>query len=216
MLDVLLGHLQAIGAAPRLVFDIGAHEGAFVDASRHFFPGAEVWAFEPNLAKRDRLAAKADRVFTDVLVEAEGDVTYWEAEFPDTSGNSLLRENTNIPFRATTRRGVPIDRLAEGRVPDLVKLDTQGSELQILRGGSASIAKAECAILEVSLKRYNQGSPLFAEVLAFMTGLDYRLIDMVDALRVGGILVQTNALFIKRSSPRYGEDVQVEFTLPTP
>lgn len=214
MSDVLLAHLRSIGVSPGLVFDIGAHEGQFVDACRRFFPGAAVWAFEPNLAQRERLAAKADRVFTDVLVEAAGSVIYWEAEFPDTSGNSLLRENTNIPFRATVRPGLPVDRLAEGRIPDLVKIDTQGTELQILRGGPGSIAKAECVILEVSLKRYNQGAPLFAEVLAFMAGLDYRLIDMVDALRVGDILVQADALFIKRTSPRFSEDARIEFTLP--
>lgn len=213
MTDQLLTHLRSIGFAPRLIFDIGAHEGAFTQTCRRYFANAAVWAFEPNLGKRVALTTIADRIFTDVLLDTAGAVTYWEAEIPEQSGNGLARERTNVPFRATIRQAVAIDTLVGGTIPDLVKLDTQGTELAILRGGRDSICHAESVIMEVSFRRYNDGAPLFAEALAFMADLDYCIVDIEDAYRAQGILVQSNALFLKKKSPHFSEDVRIEFRL---
>jgi len=212
MSDTLLRHLATIGLSPRLIFDIGAYEGTFIAACKAIFPAAACWAFEPNLAKQAQLSAQADRVFPDLLSDMPGELPYWEADFAEQSGNSIFREHTNLPFHATLRRAVTIDSLVGGAVPDLVKLDTQGSELAILRGGPASICQAESVILEVSFRRYNDRASLFPEALAVMAGLGYQLIDMEEVLRVGGILIQSNALFLKRGSPRFTEDVRVELT----
>jgi FkbM family methyltransferase len=212
MSDTLLRHLAVIGLSPRLIFDIGAYEGTFIAACKALFPAAACWAFEPNPAKHAVLSSRADRVFPELLSDTAGELAYWEAEIAEQSGNSIFREHTNLPFRPTRRQAVTIDSLVGGAVPDLVKLDTQGSELAILKGGSASICQAECVILEVSFRRYNDRAPLFPEVMGFMAARGYQLIDMEDALRVGGILIQSNALFLKRGSPRFTEDVRVELT----
>jgi FkbM family methyltransferase len=211
MLDVLLIHLRTIGFAPTLVFDIGAYEGTFLDLSRRIFPAATYWAFEPNLGKSGVLSGKADRVFTEVLNEKPGEVTFWESELSEQSGNSLLREQTNIPFRATQRRAIDIDGLVGDVVPDLVKLDTQGSEIAILKGGSRSICRAEAVIVEAHVRRYNVGAPLFPELFAFMHVQGYEMIDFVDAVRVQGLLIQSNVLFLKRSSPRFSVDARIEY-----
>jgi FkbM family methyltransferase len=211
MLEPFFAHLRSINFSPSLVFDIGAYEGAFSDACRQHFPGVPCWAFEPNLAKRAALVGKADRVFTDVLADAPADVTYWESTLPEQSGNSILKEHTNVTFRPTARRATDIDSLVAGRVPDLVKLDTQGSELAIFRGGRKSICQAEVVITEAHIKRYNEGAPLFHELLAFMDAEGFAMIDIADALRVQGILIQSNVMFLKRTSPAFTENAHLEF-----
>jgi len=203
--------LRTAGFAPTLIFDIGAYEGAFIDACRSSFPAAKCWAFEPNLAKQDALSRKAERVFTDVLGEAPGEVTYWEADIPEQSGNSIRRENTNIGFRPTRRRMIDIDSLVGRQVPSLVKLDTQGSELDILKGGRNSLCLAEVILVEVHIKRNNEGAPLFHEVVAYLDSVGFGFVDMSDALRVQGILVQSDALFVKRTTPFFSESARVEF-----
>lgn len=211
MFRTFLAPFVARGFSPSLIFDIGAYEGEFLDFCGDQFPSADRWAFEPNIAKGELLSRKADRVFTEVLAEKSDELTYWEAEIPIQTGNSIFREHTNVGFRATTRRAVGIDSLVEGRVPQLVKLDTQGSELAILKGGLHSICQADIVITEVQVRRYNESAPLFFEVMSFMEAQDYILVDIADALRVSGILIQSDAVFVRRSSPFCSENARLEF-----
>lgn len=211
MFDRFLQVLQSQRYQPSLVFDIGAYEGAFIDSCRRFFPRAAYWAFEPNRAKLELLRGKADKVFDHVLAASGGEVTYWEATIPIQTGNSVYRENTNIGFQATTRVAATADSLAAGQVPSLVKLDTQGSELEILKGGLDTLCRAEFLIVETSIRRYNKGAPLFAEVHDFLRARGFVLMDVWDSLRMSGILIQCDTVFINKAAPFFNEDISVRF-----
>jgi hypothetical protein len=49
--------------------------------------------------------------------------------------------------------------------PDWIKLDVQGSELDILAGGSKCFSFAQFVLCEVPLVPYNLGAPNLSEVL---------------------------------------------------
>jgi hypothetical protein len=53
-------------------------------------------------------------------------------------------------------------------LPVYLKLDTQGSELSILRGASRALLGAEFVEAELSLVRLYDGGPLFDEVIRFL------------------------------------------------
>ena len=59
-----------------------------------------------------------------------------------------------------------LDELYDGYTAtfDLVKLDTQGSEIDILNGGSHMIKNTTAIIVEVSHVEYNENAPLVDEV----------------------------------------------------
>lgn len=62
---------------------------------------------------------------------------------------------------------------------DFIKLDTQGSELDIMRGGE-DILRDHATGLEVEaefLELY-QGQPLFGDIHAYLSGLGFRLVDI--------------------------------------
>jgi len=52
--------------------------------------------------------------------------------------------------------------------PVFLKLDVQGYELEVLRGGNNLLSKTEVVVLECSLIEYNTGAPLIADVISFM------------------------------------------------
>jgi hypothetical protein len=56
---------------------------------------------------------------------------------------------------------------------DFIKMDTQGSELDILRGGRNLCSKAEYILLEVAVTQYNENAPLEDEVIEFMNEFNY-------------------------------------------
>jgi hypothetical protein len=82
---------------------------------------------------------------------------------------------------------------------DLIKIDTQGSELDIISGGRNLCSKAKGILLEVSLTQYNENSPLISEVHEFMHNFGY---EPKEILGVGhhpktGKLIQNDILYIK-------------------
>ena len=53
-------------------------------------------------------------------------------------------------------------------------MDTQGSELDILKGGLKTINKAKYIIIETSIKEYNIGAPLEKEIIDFMSENNFK------------------------------------------
>ena len=82
--------------------------------------------------------------------------------------------------------------------PNMVKLDTQGYELEVLRGASRVLASVEVVLLEVSLIPINKGAPSFAEVVRFMADRGFKLFDFCSQIRrKDGVLWQSDLLFFR-------------------
>ncbi|MFC0271928.1 FkbM family methyltransferase [Metabacillus herbersteinensis] len=61
---------------------------------------------------------------------------------------------------------------------DFIKIDTQGSELDILKGAEHSLKEAIGIEVEVEFAPYYENQPLFPEVHNFVTKFDLELIDL--------------------------------------
>ena len=96
----------------------------------------------------------------------------------------------------------PIDVILQAQgwgVPDLVKLEVQGFELEALRGADSLFAKTELFILEVSLFPFIAGTPIVREVIAFMAERGYELYDIPGSGRrpYDGALGQVDFAFAR-------------------
>jgi len=84
---------------------------------------------------------------------------------------------------------------------DFVKIDVQGSELDILNGASQTINRTEYVSCEVALVQYNQGAPLIGEVIDKMRDYGFSIIDIVEyhsfPQLYGGVYFQLDLLFKK-------------------
>lgn len=83
---------------------------------------------------------------------------------------------------------VPIDTLdalakADGFSPDVIKVDTQGSELQVLAGAEKCLKSIVLAEVEVSFFTRYTDQPLLADVQAFMNARGFELIDLLHIKR---------------------------------
>ena len=56
---------------------------------------------------------------------------------------------------------------------DLVKLDTQGSEIDIMNGGLHLLKNTTAIIIEVSHVEYNEKAPLVEEVKEYMESIGF-------------------------------------------
>jgi FkbM family methyltransferase len=128
---------------PRVVFDVGAHYG--LHTLRFLVHGARVLAFEPNPYCHRWLRAwcAANGVACELepvaLVEAAATVVLTVPQ-SNTCMASVLPDARDRwrdgDFYTVSVRQVALDDIVaqRGLVPDLVKIDTEGAELSVLRG----------------------------------------------------------------------------------
>jgi len=176
------------------IIDVGANAGQFRDQMRDEvgFAGP-IYSFEPDPTLAAALArrAAADPAWT-VFPMALGAV-------PGTMNFNIMKNSVYNSFHApaTIQLGeygqgnvvvrtvdVPVqtlDSMADS-FPDLahtyVKVDTQGFDLEVLKGGREIVAQVPALQTEVSLRPQYLHGPLMPDSVAAFTGLGFAIADL--------------------------------------
>lgn len=198
--------LQHRGFTPNTIIDIGAAEGAFFvhrektklyPQARHFF----VDAMQENEAGYRKLAAKFPVGYEITALSClEGEVVLRvDPDFYNTHIDHLQPDNSY-----ENSRRVPVatlDGVAQRHglePPFFIKLDVQGGELDVLRGGLRTL---EDAILVTSEIRIFSERDTLVDLLSFMQGNGWALYDITDLAyyRTDWSLYQCYATFIPKS-----------------
>lgn len=184
---------------PKDILDIGANTGSwYISAKKAFGWDANVISVEGNIHCKKLLFKTNPNSVIALLSDKEHYQDFFlNSEYLLSTGSSIYRElsqhfshdNTKcIRIKTTT-----LDKLFSRLTFDLIKLDTQGSELDILRGGLHTLKKAKGCIVEVSHKPYNLGAPLSHEVVNFMLEQNFLL---KETLSTNPEVHQSDYLFI--------------------
>jgi FkbM family methyltransferase len=176
---------------PGSILDIGAHSGEFYKECLKHFPFAGYFLVEGNTECEPVLKELNVPYFIGLLGDREGYTNFYKSKLftgctSSTTGNSIYREKTSYYNKENTLVSVePIFKLDDitDRIFDLIKLDVQGAELDILRGGQRTAKLSKGIILEVSLTEYNENAPLEEQIMKFMTELGFVAMEMVDTHR---------------------------------
>lgn len=204
--------IQAQGFVPTGMLDIGAYRGAWTRMARDVFPDVPVLmldAQQESAAVLDGVVGElgAGVAYEIVLLgeQEKSAVPFYRVEGNGhTTGSSVFEEQTHFARQVMHLPMRTLDAvIADHPVPySVIKLDVQGSELNVLRGGEAALQRAEVVMMEVSLLQYNSGAPLAKEVLAFMHARGFVLHDFVGEHRLkNGTLFQTDMVFVREHSP---------------
>lgn len=188
------------------VYDIGASDGSYTNnLSQYLHKDTKYHLFEPY--QYPEIKVDADHQWHRVYLSdsAKKVKFYINDEFH--TGNSYYKEDTasfnNIkPVEVTT---ISLDKyVAENNLPlpDLIKIDTQGSELDILKGATNCLKNASVLILELPLLPYNIDSPNIADILEYLRNRrfvpftviqEHHILD--DAINIG--MAQIDIAFVK-------------------
>lgn len=138
-----------------VIYDVGAHIGTYTLIALHYGgPEARVIAYEPADLTRGHLLTHLswNQATEQVIVrscccgDASGTATfYFDARSPEGT-NGLL------PVEGCSSKSVavwPLDREVEtlGMIPDLIKVDVEGTEMQVLRGAEQTLLRYKPALL---------------------------------------------------------------------
>ena len=191
---------------PHRVLDIGANTGQFHRECKAAFPNSFVFSIEASQHCEPSLQEITNNYYIGLLAKDSKTYDFYTRKGdPTSTGNSIHRELT--PFfsddqiEIQKREGITLDDLfTEDSKFDLIKIDTQGSELDIISGGLTLCKQASGIMLEVSLVPYNEGSPLKDEVIAFMDNLGFYPAEELNYNfhPIDGQLIQIDLLFLNK------------------
>lgn len=175
-----LRRLGEIGYTPKVVYDIGACVLHWTKQAQQVWPTAKVIAFEGMDEAEEVIKQGGVDYNIGLLSNEDNKILNFYQNIDHPGGNSYYRENEKFSPKASElytdaqmRRKVAmtLDTVVEQRkfpLPDFVKIDVQGAELDILKGASRVLEHAQHVILELQVIEYNKGAPLRDEVIAFM------------------------------------------------
>ncbi len=207
-----LENMRRLGFRPRGVVDIGAYKGEWTEMARKILPEAAFLMLEAQESQREileqvksRNGSRVDYRIALLGPENRDGVDFHHYDIAPT-GASVLVAQAGAPARAVKRKMETLDSVLRQqgfRQPEFIKIDVQGYELEVLRGGRETLNAAEAIVMEVSLLELYKGNPLLHEVVAFMHERGFLCYDIPTLMRrpKDRTLWQVDMIFVKASSP---------------
>ena len=171
---------------PKVIYDIGSCVLHWTKPAQATWPNAKIICFDA-IHEIAHLYKGYD-YYQYVLSDKDGEQkTFYKSLF-HLGGNSLYQENEKVNANASIFFGEDskvsvvthtLDTVvAKHNIPspDFIKIDVQGSELDILKGATKTIENCRDIILELQTVDYNKGAPKAPEAIEYMRSIGYACI----------------------------------------
>lgn len=195
------------------IIDIGGNEGQFADKMHALFPQAIIYSFEPIQATFKRLQKNFAnnpqvRCINLALGEAPGELSFNVNE--STASSSFLEmsdvHKKSFDFAVKVEPVVVkldtldnVISLTENQLPLLIKIDVQGFEDKVIKGGLRLLKDAAMVICEVSFTELYKEQPLFHDIYDLLHREGFAYAGNMEQLRSPDTnrILQADAIFIK-------------------
>lgn len=186
--------LQGYGLEPDVVFDIGVDSGT--PALYNAFPDRKFVLVDPVAESEQKVAAWRNRIDYEfhccALGAKKGTITL---NVPSTEAKtrhsraSILEFETGYSdvFASIEERKVPVKRLDDlskglkGRFG--IKIDTEGYELEVIKGATETLKQTDFVIAEASVQMRYKGGYRFSELVAAMGKNGFEILEFLRPIR---------------------------------
>ncbi|HEY4498883.1 MAG TPA: FkbM family methyltransferase [Candidatus Paceibacterota bacterium] len=172
----------------KTVIDVGANTGQFAAEIRKKLPDAMIYSFEPvkpsyNELVRNRQGDSKFRAFHCALGDSEGTSIINVSSYSLSSSLLPMAELHKEAFphsRGSTEETITVKRLdsvfSKLECPKniLLKIDVQGFEDKVLRGGEKTLGECEAIMVETSFYPLYESQPLFSQVYEKLTSMHFK------------------------------------------
>lgn len=195
------------------ILDIGANEGNFALTLHNVLPKAQIFSFEPLPECFERLQARMAGIpnfaaFNIGLGDQQSELPFQRNVYSSSSSFLTMTDTHKSAFPQASQSQtikVPIETLDQVATrihiarPLLVKVDVQGYEERVLRGGKQTISHADLIFIETSFASLYEGQLLFDGIYAMLTEWGFKyggsLEQHVD--RQTGKVLQEDSVFYR-------------------
>lgn len=207
--DPFIAVRSYIAAENPILFDVGANEGQTIKKMIATCPEAIIYAFEPGKKCFESIKSTFKHSNVNLHNLAIGEIC-GVVEFNEYSWsalNSVLKRayGTATIDNTYSVEVVTIDTFCKKngiRTINLLKTDTEGYELNVLKGASEMIKqnKVQFVYVEILFNENYVGQSSFGEIYNFLIENSFELVRFYDVLYTNeGLASKTDALFISKS-----------------
>lgn len=185
-----VSYMQGLGIQPRVIYDIGSSTLHWHRHASVIWPDSDIYLFEANPHVQTLYTERGiDNHHIGVLCDQDEKMVDFWLEPENTAGNSYYRERTAAyqNTRPWTRVGMRLDSVVINQgwpLPDLVKVDVQGAELDVARGARMCLEQAQDVFVECQLHEYNEGAPNVEQTLSFFERIGFEVVAQIDRTNV--------------------------------
>ena len=169
---------------PSVIFDVGANKGDYISMCRNSGFWGHIYGFEPNPKTFRTLEALSDdrsHFFNIGLSDQEGSFELFYKKGDDESTHATLykasiENNSNITSAVIELK--TLDKfIDEHQIEyiDLLKIDTEGNELKVLKGAKKSLEAKKIKAIQFEITGINVVSRVFFKDFFDLLSPQYRL-----------------------------------------
>lgn len=177
------------------IIDVGSNSGQFSKVATHFYPNAEINAFEPLpdlYSKIEKLFQSNQKITTHNLALGNevGVIKFNKNKYGHISSIlEISSDNIHYPKKENDLAQIDVaiktlDSLslidAKSKGITLLKLDVQGYELEVLRGGDETIKQIDYIVIEANLEQLYANQPSFNQMNEYLTSKGFEIKGMLD------------------------------------
>lgn len=208
--------LKALDLEDFIIVDVGACKGEEKDTTQRFnraFPDKEIYAFEPFSGSYKKLLVNTNKIknikpYDIALSDYKGESKFYITD--TVSSSSLLKtEQSEInkildEFSASLKcvenaEIVKVDRLdniIKDKIIGILKIDTQGSELSVLRGSEKILNNIAIVVLENNNHKVYTNSSKYYETDDYLRNNGFDLYDIIPSMYSSGRLYEWDSIYI--------------------
>lgn len=201
--------LKEINYTPGHIVDVGANHGTWTREALRYFPDAQYTLLEPqhwlrkslddilssnpNVAFHGVGAGKEAGTFKFTIVHREDSCSF---RYTEAQAKNLGFEQMELPVVTLNDfildKGLPI--------PDIIKIDAEGLDLEVLEGASSFFGKTEIFMVEAGIVNKRIENNLLT-VVDYMDKNGYRLFEITDLNRPfkNRVLWLVELVFVKKN-----------------
>lgn len=197
----------------KTIIDIGANIGQFSLIAQALFPKSQIYAFEPLpecfVKLNERMShLKNFNSFNVALGDKSGELEFEQNKFSASSSFLKMLDTHKKLFPQTSSTEIVKVRIEqldnfqnqiEITDPLLIKIDVQGYEELVIRGGEKIIKQAKVIIIETSFQPLYEGQCLFKEIYSYLDKLGFAYHGVIYQLSSPNDerILQADCIFIK-------------------
>lgn len=210
------------------IIDVGANVGQSALYFRNWFPKAQIHCIEPIDASFLELKSKIKELkiscYNVGLGSEEKKVLFKVLKKEPNSVQNSIQEPgidniKNDNFYLEEKVLLPLDTFLEVNEIsqiDYLKIDTEGYDLEVLKGASATLKNQRVKFIQVeaSMNPYNKDHVSFFEMIDYLKNYNYHLFGLYEQIHdfkiKRYILRRVNALFIRFDEADYSKNISKE------
>ena len=183
-----LASMKKTNIIPEVIYDIGACVLHWHKEAAKIWNNSKYFIFEAMHESSFLYEEKQLPYHCGVLTDYDNKIVdfYQNTEHP--GGNSYYLENPDVNPEAhdyfneshcRTKVGMKLDTIVKQKswpLPNMIKMDIQGAELDVLKGADMCLNHATDLILELQHTEYNKNAPSAKEVIEYLKEKGFQLI----------------------------------------